>query len=410
MKILILTQWYPPEPALLLQELAQTLQSRGHDIAVLTGFPNYPSGDLYPGYRLCLWLREILAGVSVIRVPLYPDHSCSGFRRVLNYISFAFSSAILGPWLARRPDVIFVYQPPLTIGLPAYVLSRWWHVPFVYQVQDMWPETLSATGMIHNPRILNWINNFAKWIYAKADAICVISPGFQANLVEKGILKEKIHIIPNWVDTATYYPEQPDPVLAQKLGLEGRFNIMFAGNIGEAQSLETVLDAAELLRDIPEIQFVIIGCGVMLPFLSQSAVKRGLNNVLFLGRYEVEVMPKLYALADVLLIHLKNEPLFRITIPHKTYAYMATGKPILAAVAGDAADVVRNAGAGIACLPQDPQALALTTRQFYCMTEIERRAMGESGLTVVKNQFCRETLVGDIEEVLRFAISEKYIS
>ena len=143
MNILILTQWYPPEPGLLIQELAQTLMAHGHQVTVLTGFPNYPSGQLYPGYRLKLLQRETIAGVPVVRVPLYPEHSRSGIKRALNYLSFAVSAATLGWFAVSKPDVMFVYHPPLTIGIPAYVLSRLWRIPFVYQIQDMWPETLA---------------------------------------------------------------------------------------------------------------------------------------------------------------------------------------------------------------------------------------------------------------------------
>ncbi|MBU1571284.1 MAG: glycosyltransferase, partial [Proteobacteria bacterium] len=150
MKILILTQWYPPEPALLIQELAQTLIAHGHQVTVLTGFPNYPSGQLYPGYQLRLLQRETIAGVPVVRVPLYPEHSLSGFKRALNYLSFAASATVFGWGAVSKPEVIFVYHPPLTIGLPAYLLSRLWRIPFVYNIADMWPETLRASGMLNN--------------------------------------------------------------------------------------------------------------------------------------------------------------------------------------------------------------------------------------------------------------------
>ncbi len=197
MRILILTQWYPPEPALLLQELAQTLHELGHDIEVLTGFPNYPAGVVYPGYCIRPWQRQTLAGIPLVRVPLYPNHSKSGLRRILNYVSFALSAALLGPWLSQRPDVIFVYHPPLTIGLPAWVLSRIWRVPFVYQIQDMWPETLAATGMLNSPRVLNLVGAVAQWVYRSAAALLVISPGFRDNLLAKGVTESTIHVIPN---------------------------------------------------------------------------------------------------------------------------------------------------------------------------------------------------------------------
>lgn len=395
---------------MLLQELAQSLQERGHDVTVLTGFPNYPSGQLYPGYRIGLPQRERLAGVPVVRVPLYPEHSRSGSKRALNYLSFALSAAVFGLWNAPKPDVMFVYHPPLTVGLPAYILSRLWRRPFVYQIQDMWPETLAATGMFNNPRLLTWIGRLAQWIYAKAQAILVISPGFRQNLVGKGVSPAKIHVISNWVDPNTYYQAQPDPVLAQELGLAGRFNVMFAGNMGEAQGLETVIEAARLLQadgqgrppqDSP--QFVMVGDGVALPRLRELATQHHLNNVRFLGRFPAQEMPRLYALADALLVHLKDDPLFRITIPHKTLAYLGSGKPILAAVAGDVADLVESIGAGVTCPPQDPSALAAAVGALQALPTAKRQAMGDRGAMAAQTRFSRSRLTSEIELVLQQA-------
>ena len=407
MKILLLTQWYPPEPGVLLQELAQTLQSKSHDVTVLTGFPNYPSGYLYRGYRLRLYQREILAGVPVIRVPLYPNHGLSRIKRVLNYISFAVSSSILGFWLAPRPDVIFVYHPPLTIGMSAWILSRLWRIQFVYQIQDMWPETLSATGMIKSRHLLSMTGRFAQWVYAKAHSILAISPGFRKNLIDKGIPAEKVRVISNWMEDDVSERTDPDTKLAQRLGLAGRFNIMFAGNIGEAQGLETVLEAAKLLVSFHEIQFVFIGDGIALPRLEKTAVTQLISNVCFLGRFPHDAMPGLYALADVLLVHLRDDPLFRITIPHKILSYMGSGKPILAALTGDGADLITAAGAGISCPPGKPEALAVAVRDFLRMSADERKAMGERGLQTVRTLFNREALIDKIEKTLvQASISE----
>ncbi len=396
MRVLILTQWYVPEPAELLQDLAQTLIAIGHEVEVLTGFPNYPSGDLYPGYKLRIRQRENVNGVPVIRVPLYPDHSRSGVRRVLNYLSFALSASCLGLWGVTKPDVIFVYHPPLTVGIPAMVLSTLWRVPFVYQVQDMWPETLSATGMLSNRGALDLVGGLARWIYHRAAAICVISPGFRLNLLGKGVPDDKIVVIPNWADGLA--PAGPDPALSQELSLAGRFNVMFAGNLGEAQGLETVVEAARMLQDLPEVQFVFVGDGVALPRLRAQA--ESLGNVRFLGRYPAKAMPGLYALADVLLVHLRNDPLFAITIPHKILTYMASAKPILAAVTGDAAAVVTEANAGLACPPENAQALADTVRRFYHMDPSERQALGDRGLEAARTIYDRQHLVGRLESVL----------
>ena len=390
-----------------MQELAQALLTRGNDVTVLTGFPNYPSGTLYPGYRIRLSQREILAGVPVVRVPLYPEHSQSGLRRALNYLSFALSSAALGPWLVRRPDVLFVYHPPLTIGIAAYILSRLWRVPFVYQIQDMWPETLSATGMFDNPRLLGWVGRFALWVYGKAHSILVSTPGFRLNLLQKGVPTEKIHVVSNWVDPDTYYQAKPDPDLALKLGLTGRFNVMFAGNIGEAQGLETVVEAARLLQDDSQIQFVLVGDGIALPRLQQLAERYGLANVRCLGRFPVREMPHLYALADALLVHLKDDALFRITIPHKILAYLGSGKPILAAVAGDVSDLVESIGAGMTCPPQKPSALAAAVRALQSLSVDERRAMGEKGAHAARARFSRDVLTAEIASVLQRAVASR---
>ena len=384
-----------------MQELAQTLMAHGHQVTVLTGFPNFPSGQLHPGYRVQLLQRETIAGVPVVRVPLYPEHSRSRIKRAMNYLSFALSAATLGACAVSKPDVMFVYHPPLTIGIPAYVLSRLWRIPFVYQIQDMWPETLSATGMLNNTAVLKIIGRFAKCVYEKAAAICVISPGFHANLIEKGVPADKVHLISNWVDPQAYYVAAPDPDLAEDLRLSNRFNVMFAGIFGAAQGLEVVLEAAKLLRDLKDVQFVLVGDGIALPGLKKMASDQSLNNVLFLGRYPQDRMPALYALADVLLVHLKHDPLFSITIPHKTLTYLASGKPILAAVAGDTANVVTQAGAGIACPPSDPDALAESVRKLYHFERAGLQRMGMNGSQAAQNLYSREHLVGNIEAVLQ---------
>jgi colanic acid biosynthesis glycosyl transferase WcaI len=400
-KILILTQWYPPEPGLLQQELAQTLMTHGHQVTVLTGFPNFPYGKLYPGYKIKLKQKETIAGVSVVRVPLYPEHSRSGIKRALNYMSFAISAAVLGYIYTGKPDVMFVYHPPLTVGIPAYVLSRLWGIPFVYQIQDMWPETLGATGMLNNSTILKFIGSFAKWIYKKAAAVCVISPGFRENLLKKCVPDNKIHVISNWVDPDAYYIADPDPALAEENRLSKRFNIMFAGIIGAAQGLEVVLEAAKLLRGLKDIQFVLVGDGIALPELKKMASEQSMNNVLFLGRFPQKSMPGLYALADVLLVHLKDDPLFSITIPHKILTYMASGKPILAAVVGDAADVVTQTGAGISCPPSNPEALAEAVQKLYHLKKTDLNKMGLNGRLTAQDTYSREHLISRIEDVLK---------
>lgn len=393
MRILFVTQWFSPEPAKLLLDVATRVRAAGHELTVLTGFPNYPMGKLYPGYRMKLWQREAIDGVPVIRVPLYPEHSRSTWRRVLNYVSFALSAATVGPWLIPRVDVVHFHHPPLTAAFPAWLLSRLCRARLTCEIQDMWPETLAATGMVRSQRTLRLVAWCARRVYRRASAIRVISPGFRDNLVQKGVPPEKIHVISNWVDADFYRPREPDPALQQKLGLADRFNVMFAGTMGLAQGLETVLDAAGRLADLPRLQFVFVGDGADSSRLQELSRQRGLSNVKFLGRFPEAEMPGLYALADAMLIHLRDDPLFRITIPHKIFTSLASAKPVLAALDGDAADVIRSAQAGITCQPSNPEALADAARSLCAASPAERCAMGDNGRRAVVEHYGRDRLI-----------------
>jgi glycosyltransferase involved in cell wall biosynthesis len=370
-------------------------------VTVITGFPNYPTGTIYPGYRQQLWQREAINGVQVIRLPLYADHSRSAIRRALNYLSFALSATLLGPVLCGPADVLWVYHPPLTIGLPAWVIGLLRGIPFVYEIQDMWPETLAATDMLHSSVVMDLVAQMARMLYRSAAAITVISPGFRRNLIAKGVPAEKITVIPNWADEQLYRPLPYDQPLAAQYGMDGYFNVVYGGNIGAAQALETVLEVAERLRDQQQIQIVLIGDGVDAEPLRQQAIDRGLTNLRFLGRQPVERMPHFFALADALLVHLKHDPLFTITIPSKIVAYLACGRPIIAAVAGDAADIVRHARAGLICAPEDPAALARAIRVLAALPSAERERMGRASRQAFLQHYTRTTLVDQYEALFR---------
>jgi colanic acid biosynthesis glycosyl transferase WcaI len=396
-RILLLSQWYDPEPNIKSHTLARDLQGQGHTLTALTGFPNYPAGELYPGYVLRWRQWEQRDGVRVLRVPLYPEHSRSGLKRILNYLSFALAASTIGAALCGPADVMWVYHPPLTVGLPAWWIGLLRHIPFVYEIQDLWPETLAATGMLNSPRLLKWVGHFGKFVYRRAAAITVISPGFKRNLIEKGVPADKIHVIPNWADEEVYRPVARDETRAREHGLRDRFNIMFAGVMGAAQALDTVLDAAESLRDVPAVQFVLIGDGIDVERLKQQVAARDLTNVRFIGRQPAERMPHFFAWADALLVHLKRDPLFEITIPSKTIAYLACGRPILCGVAGDAADVVRDAQAGLIVPPQDAGALAQAVRDLAHMPVDQREALGRNGRAAFEKHYTRAVLVQKYE-------------
>lgn len=402
MRIVILSFFYQPEPNdVKAHLLGAELVARGHDVTAITTFPNYPNGEIYPGYKQKWRTVEYVDGVRLIRIPLYPDHSRSSMKRALSYLSFMITASTLGPLLSGKADVMWVYQPPLTTGVAGWWTSLLRRVPFVYEIQDMWPETLTSTGMINNSRALSVLASTAKFIYRRSAHITVISPGFKHNLIGKGVPEEKITVVPNWADETVYFPRERDPEIGVKYGLQGKFNVVFGGNMGPAQALYTVIDAAEQVKDQPEIQFVMIGDGIDLEGLQKAVQEKGLSNVKFLGRQPHDAMPGFFAWADVLLVQLKNDPLFAITIPSKTLAYLASGRPILCAVPGDGADVIRESGAGLVAPPEDAGALAEGIRSLYAMPANEREAMGDAGRQYYMEHFTRKISVDRYEAIFK---------
>ena len=380
MKILLLTQWFEPEPTFKGLLFAKELASRGHQVEVLTGFPNYPGGKLYPGYKIRPWLREVVDGISVTRVALYPSHSKSGIGRALNYLSFAASAAILGTVLVNKPDIIYVYCPPVTVGLAAIALKFLRRVPFVIDIQDLWPDTVEASGMLTNSAALSILGTLCNFIYRQARHIVVLSPGFRQRLVFRGVPTDKVDVIYNWCDEAALRQTSQSPQLRQELGIPDGFVVMFAGTMGTAQGLDAVLDAAAIAATAsPNIHFVFVGGGVDRARLEARAAALGLANVTFLPLQPMSAMGGILALADVLLVHLRDHELFTITIPSKAQAYMAVGKPILMAVRGDSCTLMNDSGAGLVCEPENPQAIAGALAHLSAMPPSELAALGTAG-------------------------------
>lgn len=402
MRILVLSQWFTPEPNFILS-MVLGLKDRGHEVEVLTGFPNYPGGKVYEGYKIRLWQREVMSGLPVIRVPLYPSHSSSKVGRVLNYLSYAVSAIVIGSFLIGKYDVIYVYHPPVTVSLPALWYSFFRRIPFVYHIQDMWPDTLRASGMIDNNYILSLIGRWCKYVYNKASRLIVISPGFKRILCERGVPEEKISIIYNWCDGAIKSVPR-NGILVQRYGLAGKFNVLFAGTMGKAQSLEYVLEAATLVKEeCPEIQYVFVGGGIQLDKLKEMKKKLKLKNVIFIDRRPMAEIAEILALADVLLVHLKKDPLFDITIPGKTQAYMAAGKPLLMGVKGDASDLVRMSGSGEVCEPENPESIAAMTKKMFNMSNEDLEEMGKNGKTFYHNKLSIEIALNNFEEIFESA-------
>lgn len=405
LRILFVTQWFDPEPALKGMAFAQALTRRGHSVEVVTGFPNCPGGKVYPGYRIRPMRREQAGPVRVTRLALVPSHSQSKIGRIANYVSFWLSSFLYLLLIARRADVVYVYHPPMTVGLAAAMARLVRRTPTVLDVQDMWPDTLRVTGMIGNPRVLRVIGAVSAWVYRHVDRITVISPGFGRLLQERGVPGHKIDLVPNWA------PEAPDakplPTGARPFDPAHGFRLLFAGNMGPAQGLSSVLQAAERVQGThPGIGFYFLGSGIALTQLQAEAAARNLRNVVFLPRVAMDEVGAYLQAADALLVHLTNDPLFAITIPSKTQGYLAAGKPIVLAVAGDAADLVARSGAGLTVRPEDPEALAAAVIAMAALPEADRAEMGRRALDFYNRELSMECALSRLEGIFGALVGE----
>ena len=376
-RILLITQWFDPEPTFKGILFAKELVSRGFEVEVITGFPNYPGGTLYDGYRVKFIQKEVIDGVLVTRVPLFPSHDKSKLGRVFNYLSFAFSSLIYGLFFSKRADVIYAYHPPLTVGISALIIKLFRRVPVVLDIQDMWPDTLKATGMISNSRLLGSVSKVCNFIYSGVTKIVVLSPGFKDLLIDRGVPENKIEIIYNWADEdvlRTKTGERPQDMVS----IEG-FKVLFAGNVGQAQGLDVVLDAALLLKDdVPNIHFLVLGRGLKLDDLKRREKELNLGNVHFFPAVGMEKVGSFLGFADALLINLNSDPLFEITIPGKTQAYMAVGKQIIMGVSGDASNLVSRADCGVCFEPEDSVALAEAAKGLMLLDSTDIKRLGKN--------------------------------
>lgn len=376
-RVLLLTQWFDPEPTFKGLLFARELVKRGFNVEVVTGFPNYPGGKVYDGYKIRFIQKEIIDGVCITRVPLYPSHDGSALKRIFNYVSFALTALIYSLLFTKKADVIYAYHPPLTVGVVAVITGFFRRTPVVYDIQDMWPDTLRVTGMLNNEKVLAFVGCVAKWVYKRIDQIVVLSPGFKRLLVERGVDKNSIEVIPNWCDEESLLSPEETDVDFNAFSAE-HLKIVFAGNMGKAQSLNTVINAAELLQKKQiSADFIFIGGGVELDKLKVIVSEKALENVFFLPQVSMGVIGSYLSRADILLVHLKKDPLFSITIPSKTQAYMSIGKAMLMGVEGDAANIINEAKCGIVFEPENAQALAGAVIELASKTQKELNALGE---------------------------------
>lgn len=406
-RILILSQYFWPE-TFRINDVAHGLRELGHDVSVLTGLPNYPEGRFFEGYGFGGPYREDYSGIPVLRVPLAPRGGGGGLRLALNYVSFVFSAIAFGlPRLRGRFDAILVYEPsPVTVMLPALLLGWLRRLPVLFWVQDLWPESLSATGMVRSRGILALVERMVRFIYRHSDRILIQSQSFREQVLRLGAVPEKVVYLPNSAE-AFYRPIELEADAAERALVPEGFRVVFAGNIGAAQSFDTIIEAATLLRDRPDIHWVVLGDGRMRESAEAEVKARGLSDrVHFLGRHPAESMPRFFALADVLLVTLRRDPVFAMTVPSKLQSYLACGRPIVAALDGEGARVLVEAGAGIACAAEDAAGLALAVLALHDLPAQERARMGARGRAYFEAEYERGILLQRLSRCIAETVEE----
>ena len=409
MNILVVTQYFWPEN-MRINDLVRDLSEKGHEVTVLTGQPNYPEGKVYEVYRQSPADFMSYAGAKVVRVPLV-SRGNSSIRLILNYLSFFFLASTFGAWKLRGKhyDSVFVYAvSPIMAAIPALVIGRLKRAPVFIWVLDLWPETLRAVGVVKHPLLLKPVGAMVSWIYNRADYLLLQSHGFFENVrsyCTKDISSERLIYFPSWAeddfsDSAVFGSallERDDSV----------FTVVFAGNLGEAQDFAAIIDAAESLKGKAPVRWVIVGDGRMSRWLAEEVSARNLDNVLLLGRHPLEEMPGLFASADALLVSLKTNDVFEKTIPGKVQAYLASGKPILGMINGEAARVIQESGAGFSCPSGDAAALAEITQRLAALDVPVRTRMGACGRQYYESNYSKPKLMARLEKLFHDATLRK---
>lgn len=401
MRILVLSQYFWPE-SFIINDIVRVLDEQGHKVVVATGKPNYPDGEVFLGYHASGTQRELYLGrIDVVRVPIWPRGRGGAKNLVLNYLSFVFSGLLGFPWMLRKQqfDAILVFAPsPILQAIPAIPLKWLKNAKLALWVQDLWPESLAATGYVQNRRALAVVGWLVKRIYRCCDVLLVQSKAF-FEPVSRYAPEDRIVYFPNSVDVRAGVSGGSIPaVLAEQL--EAHFCLVFAGNLGKAQALDTLLQAAFQLRDDPKFRLVLVGSGSQLPWVESQLQTLALDNVILAGRFPMEVMPSIFERASALLVSLTEEEIFAQTIPSKIQAYLAAGRPILASLNGEGARVVQESGAGLVSPAEQAGPLVENIGRMMALDVSEREAMGRAGREYFDGNFEMSAQVRKLVEIL----------
>jgi glycosyltransferase involved in cell wall biosynthesis len=388
-RLLLVTQYFWPEQ-FILNDLVRHIARRGHSVTVMTGKPNYPGGAVFKGYTESgLQVEAYADGVEVFRVPLRSRRSGGARNLFLNFVSFVWS----GLWHFRKLlkdrdyDAILVFASPITAAIPAIPLKWTKKAHLALWIQDLWPESLSATGYVRNGLLLRTVGCLVRAIYACADTLLIQSHAFRQP-VSRYASGKNIVYYPNSIDASNTTDFESNPLPEDLVSLlDSNFCVLFAGNLGRAQAVETLVEAAVKLRDLKDCRMVLVGSGSMLEWVRERKSALGLDNLALAGRFPMSAMPHIYRRAHGLIVTLKDEEIFACTVPSKVQAYLAAGKPIVAALNGEGARVITEAKAGLVCPSEDAVGLAQCIRTLHAMPEDERIRMGQSGYAYFLEHF-----------------------
>ena len=401
MRILVVSQYFYPEE-FKINDLAQELVARGHQVSVLTGKPNYPKGEYYEGYEYKGVVKEKYYGAEIIRVPLRKRGAGGGKNLVLNYFSYVYNAI---KYIRRNKmefDAILVYEiSPITQAYPALYCKKKYGGKVLLWVQDLWPESVTAAGGVTNKFVLGVLDRMVKRIYKKCDVLLVQSEGFKESILSKGDFESKLVLAPNWAEDLYLDKKMINAEAISAMMPEG-FKVMFAGNVGAAQDVDSIIKAANETRDIPEIKWVIVGDGRARASVEEQTTQLGLTeSVKFLGRHPMAEMPTFFSYADVMVVSLKDVYIFSLTVPAKTQSYMASGKPIVSMLNGEGNRIIDEAQCGLTAASGDYKALAENVKKFYQMEKKELVKMGQRGLEYYKNHFDKKTVVDNIIKAMK---------
>jgi glycosyltransferase involved in cell wall biosynthesis len=407
MRILFLSPYFPPEmgaPSARVSELARHWAQAGHDVTVLTGFPNQPNGVVPPEYRKAmrrLVLTEDYFGARVERTWLIPTPNRKPWERIANYASYCVSALLRGLFLPK-PEVIIGTSPQMLAAVAGLWLAKLRRVPFILEVRDLWPESLIGVGLASSKHPLyRLIGKLAKMLYRHSDHVVVVSPAFKDHLHRYwDIPLDRMSIVVNGVEQDLFSPGEPDQRLLSELGLAGKFVVSYIGTLGSALGASTILQAAELLRHLPEIAFLLVGDGADRERIERQVRDKKLRNLQLLPQQPRSAVPSFIVSSKVCLVVLRDAEVFKTVIPTKMLEFMSCGRPVVVAVQGQAQEIVEAAQAGLCVPPEDPRALAAAVERLY-RDEAEHERLGRNGRNYVARYFSREQTARDYIAVLQ---------